>query len=202
MGDGGLAYTRGQVPCVETMMTNPKYVYGLWELFGALSTDHITYRTAQEVKNRRQKGGAVPPSAGAKPQYRWRTRKCPELMLLEPWYCSGGKVFPKGTSLTPATLKHWYSGDGGVNIHHGKCVITSVNEMDDFSNILSMFNDIGFSPNTSGTHIYFTKEESHELLDYMGDPPPGFEHKWILDDRERYERQREIDYQPPEALSR
>jgi len=189
---------------VKVGMANPKYVHYLWKRFGLLSTKTISYKAPDEVKERgiERETGGITESSVIKPFYTMSTRCHPQLRLLGGWYRGGEKVFPSGVDLVPEVLKTWYVGDGNVMPRDGMCRITAVNEMDDFSNILSMFDRIGFSPSTTGSDVWFSVKESAELLDYMGDPPPGFKHKWCLDDREEYERQREKDYQPPEELTR
>jgi len=203
MGDGCISSSGGEKPYLTVEITNSEYAYHLWNRFGNLSKDTINYITADEKEER---AGYWDQFEGCdfRPTYSWATRAHPLLYLFESWYCTGEKVFPKGIELTPTVLKHWYVGDGSVEQQDraGRCVITSANEMEDFTNILSMFDDAGFTPYTSGYKIIFNAEESRELLDYMGNPPPGFKHKWLIDDRDAYERQREKDYQPPEELTR
>jgi hypothetical protein len=200
MGDGSVTTWSDSYPKFTVNMTNPKYIYYLWKEFGVLSGDTVGHYTQKELESADMEGFSDDPHC--KPVYSWRTKAHPLMMLFTAWYCSGEKVFPKDVSLTPTVLRHWYCGDGGLGSRFNSCRLHSANESEDFSNILSMFRSIGFSPNTTGHHIRFSTEKSRDFLDYISPLPPGFKHKAILDDRDAYERQRERDYQPPEELTR
>jgi hypothetical protein len=43
-------------------------------------------------------------------------------------------------------------------------------------------------------------QQSSSFLDWMGNPPPGFEYKWVLDSRERYDRLKAQAYGGARAL--
>jgi hypothetical protein len=65
-------------------------------------------------------------------------------------------------------------------------------EREDF--LVSLFEDVGFSPLYKRHELRFTCDETERLVEWMGDPLPGFEYKWALDSREQYHELKEQAY--------
>lgn len=150
-----------------------------------LTTNMIVEEYLQYVDNQfpkvgtgvgsRQKGGST--------VYTWETRSLPELSEFESWYATGEKVWPE-VELTPIVLKHLYAGDGS---YHGSGTSNHIsigmqNEMDNKEKIARMFENVGLpKPDRwDGHSIAWRVENSKDVLDYMGEPLPGFEYKWEI----------------------
>lgn len=106
------------------------------------------------------------------------------------WYDSGSKRFPD-LDLTPRMAKVWYCCDGHLDWSSGRqnavLKISVVNEVDRSELLFELFREHGFDPRITGHQLYFTADETKDVLEWMGDSLPGFEHKWEHDSRERYE---------------
>jgi hypothetical protein len=114
-----------------------------------------------------------------KQAYTLRTVACKEFNKFKNWYSTGEKVFPENIELTPTVLKHWYCGDGTWNKERISIKIN--NEFENQSKLKSYFIDQNLpEPRFSSNKMYFKKEDSTEILDYIGDPLPDFKYKWGL----------------------
>jgi len=82
--------------------------------------------------------------------------------------------------LSPKILKHWYAGDGSLHREDRIIQIATTNEIDNKQKIEKMFRDSDLpEPNGWGeTQMWWNKEESQKLLNYMGKPIKGFGYKW------------------------
>lgn len=80
-----------------------------------------------------------------------------------------------------------------MNIRHKYACIKCTNEAPRSEQLVELFADAGFDVRYTTDKIVFKRSETPEFLDWMGDPPPGFEYKWVYDDRERYEALKPID---------
>lgn len=137
-------------------------------------------RTAQEMVD--SLGGNVENTQDC---YKLNTIYHPELTQYREWYSSGEKVWPENLNLSPTVLKHWYCGDGhynnvGSNRH---IQIAMSNEMENTNKVSRMFERASFTTSNyniqeSVCDLTFTVDETKRLFDYMGEPLPGFEHKW------------------------
>lgn len=169
MGDGTVV--RGTNPSIRAHMTNKEYLEFLDNIFGVLGCG---IRLHEEHSNKDWSN-----------TYTWQTRAHPYLSKYEDWYSSGRKVWPEDIELTPLVLKHWYAGDGCLEVR-GNSVRASIaltNEMGNGDKVIGMFNSAGVvEPNwyENGTmaSIRWTVEDTYELFKYMGEPLPGFESKW------------------------
>jgi len=123
-----------------------------------------------------------------KTQYRLSTRCLEEFVQYREWYSSGEKVWPEDIKLTPLTLKMLFVGDGtAAKTHSGSKFIKIClkKERENKEKIEKMFERVGFEVKWHGYSIRFTVQESRDIWEYMGSPPPGFEYKWpenMLDD--------------------
>jgi len=113
----------------------------------------------------------------------------PALQKYESWYPSGEKTFPKDIELTPTVLRHYYVGDGNLNVDK-EPKITLCNEGGNRKKIENIFYNVGLTDfwwddhkrkNDNGRviSIRFRKEGAENFFDYVGrDPLPGFEYKF------------------------
>jgi hypothetical protein len=190
MGDGSLDRNRKN-PILTVEMINKEYLQYLDNLFGSLSTGVRLKAKAEKVAERSKHSGFA--SSGCadnySTKYRLRTRVHPDLSRWD-WYTDSGKVWPNNIDLTPTVLKHWYAGDGSLNNNGSRFYleIHCTNERTNKKKVEKYFSDIGIcvdrwrdDERESGsyrTSVIFNKNSTLELLEYMGDPPPGFEYKW------------------------
>lgn len=118
-----------------------------------------------------------------------RTVCHPKLEKFLQWYKTGEKIWNYcDIELTPTVLKYLYVGDGTYNTisSHDYLSISAANEYDRSDEVSNLFQDIGFNPsihkgisnNSKYLNIQFSKKESRDLFEYMGEPLPSFEYKW------------------------
>jgi hypothetical protein len=127
-----------------------------------------------------------------------RTRTHPYFNELRQWYESGKKRFPDDLSLTPQLTKLWYASDGYLDVGQWgrpRLEIKARNENDRTEFLLDLFREHGFDPLYIRNEIRFTCDETEQLIEWMGEPPPGFEYKWELDSRERYRELKQRAYE-------
>lgn len=191
MGDGCLNRSSTN-PRLKVEMISPNYLKYLDDIFGCLSTGVSLTMTAKESAKHNRDSGFSPNanSENYSDKYIWNTRCHPELYQFN-WYKTGEKVFPDDIELTPTVLKHWYCGDGhwdntGQNSHISICML---NEVENTDKVDQYFRNVGL-PEPSNYNIrydksgnidcdaQFTKKQSRELWEYMGEPLPDFEYKW------------------------
>lgn len=175
MGDGNVRRVEGGAsPHFRCGNTNKEYLEYLDLIFPVLGNGVKHRYTGEEMK-------ALPSSTGDnyKDVYSWATKSVPELSKLYKWYDSGKKVFPEGLSLTPTVLKNWYVCDGHFCKSEEYVYIGAHNEKDNTDKLESYFKDAGLPiPRTKNGRIRWLKDQSVEVIDYMGDPIPGFGYKW------------------------
>lgn len=84
--------------------------------------------------------------------------------------------------LTPTTVRHWYIGDGSLNSNK-YCVIYASNEKERPEYMESLFDNTPFNPSYNkcgGGALQFTRKESPEFLQWIGEPAKGYEYKWDI----------------------
>lgn len=187
MGDAYVNRRKGRLPRLRMETTNPEYLTYLDDLFGPLSTGEPSLRRTSEELSKRD---TIPrfDNSEYKDQYDWGTRSHPELSSWAEWYKNGKKTWPENISLTPTTLKHWYCGDGSFHKDHYTITIYLSNEADSKQKVDRYFTRVGLpSPRwykrerrdgSIAAEIGFNKDESAELIEYMGESIPGFDYKW------------------------
>jgi len=174
-----------------TMQTiTPEYLDYLSDSFGIFGLAVQFYKTASEQAKRARESGF---SEGARAEnysdvYQWNTRSIPEFDEYVGWYESGEKVFPDNIDLSPTVLKHWYVCDGYLYKDLNRLVISISNEVDNTDKIDSMFERAGLptpaydvqtrKDGTTKCNARWEAKHTNSLLEYMGDPLPGFEYKW------------------------
>jgi len=174
MGDGNIE-ENGNYARLRAEMISENYLEYLDDVFGVFSRGVSDGRSAEKLASYH---GADPKNYND--SYVWATGNHPELTQYLSWYESGNKVYPNIT-LTPTILKHWYVGDGTYDnsASHDRIKIGLKNEIENKKNIEKMFEEVGFEVGFwTEDSIYFSKQESSNLFEYMGNPLPDFGYKW------------------------
>ena len=73
--------------------------------------------------------------------------------------------------------------------------IEARNESDRPDFLVSLFRGVGFDPTFRRNELRFTCDGTEALVEWMGDPPAGFEYKWAVDSRGRYRMLKERAYE-------
>jgi len=193
MGDGCINTGDNQNPRIKCVMTSPKYLKHLDNIFGCLGTGVSLKTTAKENANKSRDSGFSPDAEvkNYSDLYVWRSRRNPNLQKWADWYSTGKKVWPEDIELTPTVLKHWYCGDGcwDNQEYNNRIQISMANEIENQDKVNQMFENVGL-PSPHNYNIserkdeskrcgaIWTVEQSHKLWEYMGEPLPDFEYKW------------------------
>jgi len=181
MGDGYIHIPDADISCsyYSLYMENTSFPFVEWlnEELG-----NLTSESTVRIKD----------NPNTKPQFRFKSRPNPFFDDLKEWYGPSGKRFPEDLELTAEMVRMWYVCDGGLK--WGKktaqpCIYTR-NESDREEFILSLFQEKGFDPSWYNTQecvvIGFTGKDRDDILEWMGEPVPGYEYKWERTDRDRY----------------
>lgn len=161
MGDG-CCQRQHSNPDIRTTMSNPEFLQWLDSEITPLSRGFELRYEHEDKKN----------------LYVWSTLCHPEFERFRNWYATGRKRFPSNLTLTPLIAKVWYCCDGSLS-NVGEVRFYSENEKDRSEFIKRLFTSQSFSPPMqSGKMFRFRVDESEKLLDWMGEPLPGFEYKW------------------------
>lgn len=181
MGDASISTSEGRSPYFTIQMVNEEFIRWIRSQFGKFGTD-------VKVREREIATGFQDGKYAYKGKiYTFRSRRLESLSQYRDWYSGEDdrKRFPvKEIELTPTVLKMWYVCDGGISTgdrwntkHYAR--ISCQNEEDRKDSINSMFDDLPFEPNwNDGGRFTFGLEGSKRFWNYVGDPLPGFEHKW------------------------
>ena len=206
MGDGSVPKTNdGSHGLFRLPMDNKQFLEWFDHEMGILSTGVVLKKTAAELaRNNRESGFS--PNARAEnyhDMYTVISRSHPIMRSLRRWYQSGEKRFPESLSLTPRIAKMWYVCDGYLDVQEygePRAAIRIRHRDDRQKFFLNLFEEVGLSPSYSRETIRFGVEGTRSFLNWMGNPPPGFEYKWVLDSRERYDRLKAQAYGEARAL--
>lgn len=187
MGDGNIN-TAQKNPKLYVDNTNIPFLEWIDTELKEISLGVDCYQTGKEAERKAKELGKYEVNSGQRSDmYRLRTIAHPQIQEFEEWHSSGEKIFPEDIELTPLLAKIWYCCDGGISWGNSPYVGISIhNELERKENIINSFENIGFSPKVSGPNLHFTKEESREFLEWLGQPLPGMEYKWEFDDSEEY----------------
>jgi hypothetical protein len=110
-----------------------------------------------------------------------------KLQQYSDWYGNDGqKRFPENLCLNKVILKYWYCCDGSLvnNKSYKHINIGMSNERERAGALCSMFKDVGLpEPRVNkwsggNAQLVWKKDESEQLLRYMGSPIEGYEYKW------------------------
>jgi len=181
MGDAYLS-TANKNPRIEVKMITPEYLRHVDNIFDSQGTGVRHYMTAEQSAEQAVSNGLRPKAEAENYNdvWRWNTISTPELDRYRDWY-DGGKVWPDDIDLTPTTLKHWYVGDGHLEVRGNskRMSIGASNEMERFDKVLAYFDAAGLpKPAINGSNLRWNVDGTEQLFDYMGEPLPGFDNKW------------------------
>ena len=196
MGDGWVGRNSKNSAMYCEMITD-NYLHYLDREFDTFSRGVKFVMSAEEnAKKNRDSGFSVDAdSSNYSDLYRWSTMCHPDINTFNEWYSSGQKVFPDDLNLSPTILKHWYVCDGYYDDRNSRSniVISMSNESDNKENIEEIFSSSQLpqpywdeSERESGgirCSARWNKTDSSSLFEYMGDPLPGFEYKWLRMER-------------------
>jgi hypothetical protein len=77
----------------------------------------------------------------------------------------------------------WYACDGHLAVEDGanpRVMFKATNEADRPEFLRSLFDAAGFDVGFSRYAVQVPYDETVRLIEWMGEPPPGFEYKWDL----------------------
>lgn len=112
--------------------------------------------------------------------YRVLSRRHPGLNEYADWYSSGKKELPTDIELTQLTGNVWYCCDGHLESYgqnHG-ITLAAGKKISQRELVLQLLADKGIHPRFDGHGLRFNVAEAAKFLEWIGDPLPGFEHKW------------------------
>lgn len=181
MGDASL-YRQSKLPYFQVRMVNKEFLEHLDTLFSTLSRGISFERSAKESKKALSE---ISPNTNAKncsDLYLWRTMAHVKFNTFRSWYSSGEKQFPH-IDMSPTVLKYWYVCDGSLDSKYGSYIrISAYNERSNKEKLFSLFDSTPIEPSRISKNgaISFNKENSIEMLDWMGEPLPGFKYKWNI----------------------
>lgn len=193
MGDGCIKVDsrKGHYANFQIEMITKPYLEWLSDIFGVLSRGVRLKRTAEQhvERNIAREFDENASLDTYNDSYCLETTTHPRFSELRNWYEDGEKTFPYNIELNPTVLKHWYVCDG--SLHQGRDIkIAMSNERGNGEKIERYFSEQslptprweehGRKGGSGGINYRarWTKEESLELFEYMGEPLPGFEYKW------------------------
>ena len=190
MGDADLHGLGDTNPHFRIRMTNEEFLEYLDRRLGVLSKGVYLARTAQEqfetaCQNRSEgrSGFSVVNKSEYNALYGLRTCSHPELNSLRQWYQNGEKRFPKDLRLSPELCRMWYVCDGWLTCEenaNSRAMFKVSNEASRSEYLQELFEHAGFDVGFSREAIQVPHTETIKLLQWLGDPPPGFEHKWDI----------------------
>lgn len=113
--------------------------------------------------------------------YKIRTIRAPGFERYLEWY-PDGEYQRVDVDPDPLLLKMWYVSDGTLDQRDGRSpyiTISTHQDGDREAYFEMLFSDIDTYPSRdNGKNIGFTVEGTKTFFEYIGDAPPGFEHKW------------------------
>lgn len=191
MGDGNVHSPSGQNPRVVVYMINKEFLHHLNDVFECISTGVSLSKTAKEKANEDKRSGFNPKAneENYNDFYYWGTVRHPELSWLRGWYSTGEKLFPKSISMNETIFKYWYVCDGSLRTDASTPFIRvgCLNEIDNKEKLINIFKRSDLPVPTfseyigedeNNLQIKFSVEKSKTIFDKIGNPLPGFEHKW------------------------
>ena len=202
MGDGSIPRpSGGNSPVFRLPMTNRRFLRWFDDRMGILTTGVSMKKTAAELAENNRKTG-FSPDAKTENYHDMHTvwsRTNPFFEdLRRRWYPDGSKRFPADLALTPTLAKFWYVSDGYLDVGRWgrpRIEIKARNESDRSDFLVSLFREVGFDPTFKRNELRFDCDDTEALVEWMGDPPTGFEYKWAVDSRERYRMLKERAYE-------
>jgi hypothetical protein len=187
LGDGSLSFGNS-LPYLQMNLTNEDFLLWLRGEFEEIGGKYNLVKTAEEVADESRESGWNKDCdvEDCNDVYQFRTSIHPHFKKYESWYSGSKKRFPNNLNLTSLESKVWYCCDGDLkngttNSHKPIARITSRNEADNPSKLLKIFQKHNFNPywEEQSSKICFTVDETVKFLEWLGEPLPGFEYKWI-----------------------
>lgn len=179
MGDGWIRKPSGtnNLPTLEVASTSERYLNYLRNEISPFASSVREYKSGAVIARLAAESGQNSSIENTSDQWILRTRSHPYMKTLRGWYGQRGKSFPDDFPFTPTTLRHWYACDGTAGKNH--ISFAAQNEQNN-SSLISRFADFGLDPVWDGHKLRLRQNDSHTLLDFMGDPVPGYEYKWDI----------------------
>ncbi len=200
MGDGSIPVQSGKNNGVfHVPMVNRQFLEWYDYRMGIFTTGVSLKKTAEELAENNRKSGFSPNAKAENyhDMYTVWSRAHPYFTRLRSWYRSGSKRIPDSLDLTPKIAKFWYISDGFLDVDRNRsprAAIRTISEADRQDFLIDLFQEQGFDPDFRRGTIRFTRKETREFLEWMGNPPPGFEYKWVIRSRDRYDRMKKQAY--------
>jgi hypothetical protein len=198
MGDGSIPTVDGN-HSFRVPMINRHFLSWYDEEMSYLTTGVGLVHTAEQLASTNRETGFSPNAERENyhDMYVVRTRTHPYFNELRMWYKTGRKRFPDNIELTPILAKYWYASDGYLDVGRWgrpRIEIKCRNEHGRAEFLVQLFEDVGFSPVFKRHELRFTCDDTERLVEWMGDPLPGFEYKWEIGSIERYHELKERAY--------
>lgn len=186
MGDGTIGKTANEKRNnLEVEMTNRDFLDWTADQLGDLVSSVRKSRVAEDIAEKNRRHGYTVNEEDIEDEHVLSTVTTDfTTRMRDKWYPEGEKKFPDDLELSPLSTKIWYVCDGSL-VQNEHCVIYSCNERDRPEFMKSLFNNTPFNPSfslTGGGGLQFTRSESREFLDWLGEPVPGYEYKWNINE--------------------
>lgn len=190
MGDGTISpRNRDWNPPFELQMSNLEFLeYLQAEGLSHLATSLTQQRDEDDSRKVLEESGMIDDAdgSGVSSYYCLRLVSHPRFSeMRDRWYPSGDKQFPEDLSLTPLKAKMWYVCDGTVQyekyngtVYRPRISFSCVNEEKRPEYLRGLFQSIGIEATVSGKTVSLPYDETDSFYEYIGEPVPGFEHKW------------------------
>lgn len=184
MGDAWIGDSRdGKGYRLRIECTSKEFLEYASNLLGDVSITVRFSKDAEDLAEKNRRHGYSVNEEDIEDEYKLSTWNLPVFRQMRNlWYPDGEKRFPDDLDITPDKARIWYAGDGTLT-PNGYCIIYAHNEVDRTDFMESLFDDTPFNPSfnyTGGGGLQFTKEESKEFLEWLGEPVPGYEYKWDI----------------------
>lgn len=187
-GDGSVEQRRATF---RVEMINKRFLEWLDEELGWLTSGVKLARTNEEVASHlRDSLGRTTSPQDAHDLCYLRTRTHPQFAEFQSWFEDDEMRLPPRLSLSKLELKMWYISDGGLLTGEESTPVPSIashKEMNTPNRVRRVFDQHGFEVSDGPNfRIKGGLSESRRFLEYLGEPPEGFEYKWAIDDTNRY----------------
>lgn len=203
VGDGSLDIRDNKNSRVRVTSINGEFLGWLSDEFGIFSNSIHIKRTKEQSMDKIEKfHGENGNIENYHTIYRFQTTSLPELKEFEHWYPDRQSTLPQYTVLTPMMAKIWYVSDGSVSWADGNygCVRFHTRTQD-LQQMKDMFESCGFggrtydaSSNDGSSTLVLKKEDSRRFLEWIGESISGFEYKFEVEDRDKYDQLKEDCY--------
>lgn len=185
LGDGCVSTEGGAANSVFIVeMANEAFISWVDDVFGCLSRGYKMSKTAKESHDGWQQSQMFtdrPPVENFSDLYRTELRPHPYYTDLRSWYSTGRKKYELDT-ITGEEMRMWYVSDGTLDTRSSNRTpfvsITNTVQIND-SGFCALFDETPFDVTFSNDKVRIPPRHTEIFFDYIGDPAPGFEYKWI-----------------------